>query len=189
MVDAARTTPALPPQQQQDYPADPSKYYIDSSRSSSNAYSSSAPSRHSGGKRSIEPPTAYGAVSGPPSSKQPRLDTWRMAIDQQIQQRLTTAQALHEQQKRQEMSLPVPLPNGTLVSQNAYERTEATRGTTADSRYPQYPPSEKREQQQYHHHHHEAKTTAMYHVPPAVQQPPPSSQSYSQVRATKIFNS
>lgn len=44
-------------------------------------------------------------------SKQPRLDTWRLNIDQQIEQRLSNA--LHERQQRQEMSLPAaPVPNG-----------------------------------------------------------------------------
>lgn len=62
--------------------------------------------------------------------KQPRLDTW-------IQQRLSSAKALYEQQKRREMNLPVHLPNGTLVAPNAYEQRSDNGYSSSESRYQQ----------------------------------------------------
>lgn len=66
-------------------------------------------SQGKGTKRSGEP--LYGL------NKQPRLDSWSVAMDKQIQQKFSSAQALHEQQKRQEMSTRGALPNGSLLPQ------------------------------------------------------------------------
>ncbi|XP_076663407.1 uncharacterized protein LOC143366313 isoform X2 [Andrena cerasifolii] len=106
----------------QDYPSE-SKYYMDSR----NKFGPPPPQRdRTPSKRPGE--TIYGA--GVPH-KQPRLDTW-------IQQRLSTAKALYEQQKRQEMNLPVPLPNGTLVAPNSYEqRSDSGYSSSESSRYQQ----------------------------------------------------
>lgn len=87
---------------QQDYVSVPNKYYPD--RKVPEHPSAYARDRHQTTKRSAAD-TAYAVPS-----KQPRLDTWRLTIDQQIEQRLTTA--LHERQQRQEVSLPGPVPNG-----------------------------------------------------------------------------
>ncbi|CAK9831641.1 BCL-6 corepressor [Anthophora retusa] len=122
MVDPGRIGPAALPLQ--DYPSDPSKYYMDSRNKFTQPPSTQrdrTPSKRPG-------ETIYGA--GVPN-KQPRLDTW-------IQQRLSTAKALYEQQKRQEMNLPVPLPNGTLVAPNTYEqRSDSGYSSSESTRYQQ----------------------------------------------------
>ncbi|XP_015438705.1 PREDICTED: mucin-5AC [Dufourea novaeangliae] len=105
-----------------DYPAE-SKYYMDNR----NKFGQPPPRRdRTPTKRPGD--AIYGAAV---PHKQPRLDTW-------IQQRLSTAKALYEQQKRQEMNLPVPLPNGTLVAPNTYEqRSDSGYSSSESSRYQQ----------------------------------------------------
>ncbi|CAL7951929.1 unnamed protein product [Xylocopa violacea] len=122
MVDPGRIGPAALPLQ--DYPSDPSKYYLDSRSKFSQP---TTPQRDRGtSKRYGEMIYGYG---GP--NKLPRLDTW-------IQQKLSTAKALYEQQKRQERNAPVPLPNGTLVAPNAYEpRSDSGYSSSESARYQQ----------------------------------------------------
>lgn len=130
VIDPTRTASAALPLQE--YPPDPSKYYNDGK----NKFPQTPLTRERpGAKRPAEPPYPD-SVSGP--AKQPRLDPWRLAIDKQIQQKLSTAKALHEQQKRQEMSLPVPLPNGTLISPGTYERRADNPCPTEPNRYQAY---------------------------------------------------
>ncbi|XP_012152963.2 uncharacterized protein LOC100877383 isoform X2 [Megachile rotundata] len=123
MVDPARIGPAALPLQ--DYPpSDPSKYYLDSR----NKFGQPPPPQRDRTSSKRPGETIYGA-GGP--NKQPRLDMW-------IQQKLSTAKALYEQQKRQEMNLPVPLPNGTLVAPNTYEqRSDSGYSSSESSRYQQ----------------------------------------------------
>lgn len=97
--------PTLPAQ---DYPSDPSKYYLTDSRAKYDQQFS---------QRERMPLKRAGEqiYSGSPS-KQSRL-AWHVpsATDKQtVKPKLSVASTLSEQQKRQEMSLPVPLPNGAL---------------------------------------------------------------------------
>ena len=122
MVDPGRIgPPALP---LQDYPSDPSKYYLDSR----SKFGQPPPQRDR--TPSKRPGDAIYGAGGP--NKQPRLDTW-------IHQKLSTARALYEQKmNRQEMNMPVPLPNGTLVGTNTYEqRSDSGYSSSESSRYQQ----------------------------------------------------
>ncbi|XP_076640572.1 uncharacterized protein LOC143352155 [Colletes latitarsis] len=120
MVDPTRITHSGLPLQ--DYPTE-SKYYMDSR----SKFGQPSPQRDRA--TSKRPGDAIYGTGVP--HKQPRLDTW-------IQQRLSTAKALYEQQKRQEMNLPVPLPNGTLVAPNTYEqRSDSGYSSSESSRYQQ----------------------------------------------------
>lgn len=114
----------------QEYPSDPSKYYLDTR----NKFGSPTQKDHRGTiKRSGE--TVY---SGTAPNKQPRLDTWRIAIDKQIEQKLSTVRSPHEQQKRQELNLPVAMPNGTLIAPSTYEQRSDNGYSSSDSlRYQQ----------------------------------------------------
>lgn len=131
MMDPARIGPAAAALPVQDYsPSDSSKYYLDGRSGGKFGQPAAQQQRERTATPSKRPgETIYGA-GGP--NKQPRLDTW-------IQQRLSTAKALYEQQKRQEMNLPVPLPNGTLVAQqNSYEVQRSDNGyASSESRYQQ----------------------------------------------------
>lgn len=131
MMDPARIGPAAASLPVQDYsPSDSSKYYLDGRSGGKFGQPAAQQQRERTATPSKRPgETIYGA-GGP--NKQPRLDTW-------IQQRLSTAKALYEQQKRQEMNLPVPLPNGTLVAQqNSYEVQRSDNGyASSESRYQQ----------------------------------------------------
>ncbi|XP_015608303.1 mucin-17 [Cephus cinctus] len=118
-VDPTRT-----PIPVQEYSPDPTKYYMEQSKFSQSAHSKT----RSPAKRTAEP-----VYTGP--SKQPRLDTWRLTIDQQIEQRLSTARALHEQQQRQEMSLPGPIPNGAITVSSGYDQRPENAYPSESPRY------------------------------------------------------
>ncbi|KAG7208131.1 hypothetical protein KM043_009702 [Ampulex compressa] len=127
VVDPTRIGPGAIPVQ--NYPSEATKYY----RDARGKYEVPSSRDRLPQKRPAE---AVYTAGGP--SKHPRVDTWRVAIDKQIQQRLSTARALHEQQKRQEMNLPVPLPNGTLVAPANYEqRSDSGYSSSESSRYQQ----------------------------------------------------
>ncbi|KMQ96846.1 bcl-6 corepressor [Lasius niger] len=119
--------PTLPAQ---DYAPDPNKYYLDSRAKFDQQFSQRERMPF---KRTGE--AIYGIGS---PSKQPRV-SWRVpSTDKQIAEpKLSTASALNEQQKRQEMSLPVPLPNGTLVTPGVYDQRLDSGGYSApeSSRY------------------------------------------------------
>ncbi|XP_011260652.1 uncharacterized protein LOC105253960 isoform X2 [Camponotus floridanus] len=120
--------PTLPAQ---DYTPDPNKYYLGDSKAKFDQQFSQR--ERMPFKRSGE--AIYGVGS---PSKQPRV-SWRVpSTDKQIAEpKLSTASVLNEQQKRQEMSLPVPLPNGTLVTPGVYDQRPDSGGYSApeSSRY------------------------------------------------------
>lgn len=92
----------------QEYAPDPGKYYTDRGKPNLGQTSPYARERLATSKRPASESPGY---SGP--GKQPRLDTWRMQIDQQIELRLSNA--FHERQQRQEMSIAnnnASVPNG-----------------------------------------------------------------------------
>lgn len=126
-LDPARTAHALPHQET----PDPSKYYLDSR----NKFT--PPANQSTEKLPMKRPTEA-TYSGGTANKQPRVDAWRMAIDEQIQQKLSSARALLEQQKRQEMNLPPPLPNGSMVAPGAYDQRTDIRYSSEPARYQAY---------------------------------------------------
>ncbi|EZA51663.1 BCL-6 corepressor [Ooceraea biroi] len=114
----------------QDYPPDPSKYYLTDSRGKFDQQFSQRermPFKRSGD-------AIYGVGS---PNKQPRL-AWRVpnADKQIIEPKLAASSVLSEQQKRQDASLSVPLPNG-LVTSGAYEQRPDSGGcsTSELSRY------------------------------------------------------
>ena len=111
IVDPTRTAHALP---LQETPSDPSKYYLDRGKFTppGNQSAERAPIKRPG-----EPIHNAGGAR-----KQPRVDAWRMAMDEQIQQKIASARALHEQQKRQEMNLPARMHNGSIIAPDAYEQ-------------------------------------------------------------------
>lgn len=120
--------PTLPTQ---DYTPDPNKYYLGDNRvkfDQSFSQRERMPFKRAG-------EAIYGVGS---PSKQPRV-SWRVpSTDKQIvEPKLSTASALNEQQKRQEMNLPVPLPNGTLVTPGVYDQRLDSGGYSApeSSRY------------------------------------------------------
>ncbi|KAK2577280.1 hypothetical protein KPH14_003417 [Odynerus spinipes] len=116
----------------QEYSTDPSKYYIDARHKFGHRPPSQKDHRTTI-KRSSE-----AVYPGPPPTKQPRLDTWRIAIDKQIEQKLSTVRPFHEQQKRQEMSLPVAMPNGTMLAPSTYEqRSDSGYSSSESLRYQQ----------------------------------------------------
>ncbi|XP_043471614.1 uncharacterized protein LOC122504527 [Leptopilina heterotoma] len=107
LARSSRYPPALDPSRsipdrefpRQEVPSESSKYYLDSrGKFFSSQLSDKLPT-----KRPAD--TIYG---GPSPNKQPRVDAWRLAIDEQIQQKFMAAR--HEEQKRQEMNV---VPNGT----------------------------------------------------------------------------
>lgn len=88
------------------------KYYLDRGKFFGSQLADKLPSKRAG----------EALYSGPPN-KQPRVDAWRIAIDEQIQQKFLAARRMDEEQKRQEMSLPSVVPNGSYDQQNPYETT------------------------------------------------------------------
>ncbi|XP_043272335.1 pneumococcal serine-rich repeat protein isoform X3 [Venturia canescens] len=132
----------------QEYPSpNLSKYYHSESRgkfplpsaasatsAASSASALSLPRERVGSKRPAEP--LY-AMSGSTPNKQPRLDPWRLAIDKQIQQKLSSAKELLE--KKQEMNMSAPLENGALMSSSSYsQRTDNTNSPSDTNRYQAY---------------------------------------------------
>ncbi|XP_076277840.1 uncharacterized protein LOC143207871 [Lasioglossum baleicum] len=106
-----------------DYPAE-AKYYMDSR----NKFGQLPPPQRDRTPTKRSGDAIYAAAV---PHKQPRLDDW-------FHKRLSTAKAMHEQQKRQEMNLSVPLPNGTLVAPNTYEqRSDNGYSSSESSRYQQ----------------------------------------------------
>lgn len=120
--------PTLPTQ---DYTPNPNKYYLGDNKAKFDQQFSQR--ERMPFKRAGE--AIYGIGS---PSKQPRV-SWRVpSTDKQIAEpKLSTANALNEQQKRQEMNLPVPLPNGTLVTPGVYDQRPDSGGYPApeSSRY------------------------------------------------------
>lgn len=120
--------PTLPAQ---DYTPNPNKYYLGDNKVKFDQQFSQR--ERMPFKRAGE--AIYGIGS---PSKQPRV-SWRVpSADKQIAEpKLSTGSALNEQQKRQEMSLPVPLPNGTLVTSGVYDQRPDSGGYSASesSRY------------------------------------------------------
>ncbi|XP_015127485.1 mucin-5AC [Diachasma alloeum] len=114
MNEAARPPMRYPveptrPQGPSAYPSETSKYYPESR--------GKLPAKRPGD------PLYMASGSGP--SKHPRIDHWKLAIDKEIQQRLTAAQMLREQQqKRQENTQPTSMTNGTLVTPSYPPRTD-----------------------------------------------------------------
>lgn len=110
-IDQSRVGPATLPAH--NYPPDASKYYLDSRTK----FGQQFPQReHMSLKR-----TGGDSIYATSPSKQPRI-AWPVSADKQIEQKLSSANAFSEQQKRQEMSLPVPPPNGVLGTPGIYDQ-------------------------------------------------------------------
>ncbi|TGZ39052.1 BCL-6 corepressor [Temnothorax longispinosus] len=121
--------PTLPAQ---DYPPDSSKYYLADSRAK---FDQQFPQRERMPFKRVGEPI-YGVGS---PNKQARV-AWRVpSSEKQIVETkaMSTADALNEQQKRQEMNLSVPLPNGALATPGAHDQRTDSGGYSApeSSRY------------------------------------------------------
>jgi len=116
--------PTLPAQ---DYPPD-SSYYLADSRAK---FDQQFPQRERPLKRAGE--AIYG-IGNP--NKQARA-AWRVpSTDKQIvESKLSTTGAQNEQQKRQEMNLSVPLPNGALTTPGDHRTDNNGSYSTPESRY------------------------------------------------------
>ncbi|XP_050465790.1 serine-rich adhesin for platelets [Cataglyphis hispanica] len=129
MMDPSRVGPSTLPAQ--DYTPNSNKYYLGDNKVKFDQQFSQR--ERMPFKRTGE--AIYGIGS---PSKQPRV-SWRVpSTDKQIAEpKLSTGSVLNEQQKRQEMSLPVPLPNGTLVTSGVYDQRVDSGGYSASesSRY------------------------------------------------------
>ncbi|XP_063994123.1 mucin-12 [Diachasmimorpha longicaudata] len=104
------------------YPADPARSQVPTS------YPSEVSKYYPDGRGKLptkRPGESLYLTGGSGPSKHPRIDHWKLAIDKEIQQRLTAAQILREQQqKRQENTQPTSMSNGTLTTPSYPPRTD-----------------------------------------------------------------